>query len=50
MKTKKSSWKQLPSGVHCRTVNGRVEVLTPEEYLRYSHLKWWKRVLLKYFI
>jgi len=49
MKTKKTSWKQLPSGVYCRSVNGRVEVLTPKEYEN-LHNEWWLNILNKYFI
>ena len=50
MKTQKTSWKQLPSGVYCRTLNGRVQVMTPVEYEKYTHRKWWSKVLFKYFL
>tara|TARA_R110000744_G_scaffold179377_1_gene298404 strand:+ start:183 stop:332 length:150 start_codon:yes stop_codon:yes gene_type:complete len=49
MKTKKTSWKELPSGVYCRVVNGKVEVLTPREFKK-LHSDWWTNILKKYFI
>ena len=37
MKTKKTSWKKLPTGIYTRVVNGRVEVKTEKERLYRSN-------------
>lgn len=46
----KTKWKKLSTGVYCRSVNGRVECLTPKEYLKYQQQSWWIQVLNKYFL